>query len=308
MRAMNLRSALLGVAIGSTLTVIVYEAGSRIGGDATEETTPAQVSAAESSSPTPQGTAQSDNEELGRLNSEIAALRIQNEKLKAAAGPGGVASAGDGVQDEEENESTVVHELDEEEWRSRYPQTEVDRSIESTIQGRIESHIAALAPDAEVECRSGCCRMSMTADDTDKLMELMGSSVGVGWFPASTTTNSIAGSTVTQALCLGDNAPPNVDEMPNRGIERDALVENALPALSLCAKKAHSAFNLKMTLSIDEDGQISDIDSTEKYSGDASAKCAGAALLTHAVFAPWTSATTIVLEIRLDPKSGASVL
>ncbi len=309
---MNVRDALIGVVVGAVVTVAAYEAGSHFGGGA--EDSPAESTAAkEASRPSgtisaPQLVARKVRDDLGRLSSENAGLKVQNNMLKAKVDRNNIATADGDQRWINKGQSSITVEMPEEEWRSKYPQTEVDLKIEGAMRDRLESHLSAIASDSKVECRDGCCRMSMTADDTDRLGEIMNSSVGVGWFPAETKTMTVKENNVIQGLCLGGNQPPDLDAMPDRGIERDALVENALPALSICAKKADAVFDLKMALTIDQDGQISDIDSTEKYAGHAAADCAGAALLTHSAFAPWTQVTTMILEFRLDPDNGASVI
>lgn len=172
------------------------------------------------------------------------------------------------------------------EWWAKLPlRPNWDAALKTSTLERLSKYLGIKLDPSKVECRTRCCRVTVSDEVYDAHSEELGSTVGLRFAPSDgygTHRTKDRGTVIT--TCFATDAPKVA--MPDRGAERDAMIAKAADAIRKCGVGLAHPMTLKLTLWLDEGGQITKVDSNKAQLGSPAGTCAETALLTAAAFAP----------------------
>ena len=282
------RAMVFGVVIGVAITTAFFQLR---GGSSTTaaSSTPSggdgsSAIAGGSSSPSsvkpPPTDAAARARELAQLRARIAELERGAASAGAMQGP-----------DAESGMST-----DDGWWAKLPPNPAWDAPREKTVIERLAKLGVTLGPD-QVECKQRCCRLAFDDETYEAHEDEIDSSVGLAFEPSGGMGTTKAGSVYLVTKCW--SAKPVDKPIPDRAVERDALLAKAKAELDKCGQGASPAITLELGLLVDEQGQISKVDSNAAQLGQKAATCAETALLQAASFAASPMPTYVPITVVL---------
>jgi hypothetical protein len=184
------------------------------------------------------------------------------------------------------------------EWWQSMPRDAVwDAERQKVVLERLDKDLGIKLDASKVECRTRCCRLTLPEDVFEaKSPELM-SSVGLRFEPPdgyASTSDKPGTTTVTSCWSTKPHGA-----LPDRAVERAALLAKAADALKKCSHGLAHAQTLKVMLHLDENGEIEKVDSNKDQLGGTAAACAEQALLAAAAFAPSSMDTDVPITVTL---------
>ncbi len=155
-----------------------------------------------------------------------------------------------------------------------------------------------------LECRARCCRTRVSLDQYRAHSDELGSGVGLRVGP---TDGYLANYVVGDPERLEIRTcwlPEPSDGYPDRGIERDELVESGAAEFSACAVGAGGPTERVALLRLAPTGEIEAID-WRGEPGDPATACLDAAIRSRATFAPSPGVMdrTVPIRIKIVPPS-----
>lgn len=283
-----MRAMLFGVVIGVAITTAFFQLRGGNGKGAASSATTGAASvpgAAGATSPAGPGTRSAAGltpaQELAQLRARIAEL----EQAAAAQGRAG------GGPDEDVGMSTG-----DDWWAALPPDPAWDDAREQTVIERV-GKLGVKLDANQVECKRRCCRIAIDEDTYDELGDDLTSSVGLGFEPSGGMGTSRANGIYLVTKCW--SRQPVDKPLPDRALERDALLAKVKGELDRCGQGTSPAVTLKLGLHLDDDGQIAKVDSNAKQLGQKAATCAETAILQAASFAASAMPTYVPLTVVL---------
>lgn len=286
--------ALLGVAVGVAATMLVYQLRGGGGGRAA----PGPAGGSGGSSALGGGSGGGSGEPAPRAGvagaearaQEIARLRDRIAELEAADRGGGIGG----------RDLDLEHGLNTDDaWWARMPRDPAwDRAQEQKVVDRMARYVGVRVDPAQVECRTRCCRVQIDEESYDRYGADLHSSVGLRFAPPDGwATSHPAPGEVMVTTCW--RADPSGAPIPDRALERDAILAAVAEALRRCGEGVSHPLTLRLVIELDEQGEIEKVDSNQEELGHPAAACAEAAILGAAQFDPAPMPTDVPFTIAL---------
>jgi FecR protein len=180
---------------------------------------------------------------------------------------------------------------------------------ERRVEERLTRFVGVEEGRATVECRRTCCQITLDIDEAEAMEAVhndLQTDVGLNHFGRSRFESMMFGGgengLTTVDFCLNPEQRELGDESrPDRGLERDALLSASRQAVEACMAEATAPLVLTITLSIDESGTISNVDTDAEPLNHPASECIERAVLAAARFAPSDIPTSINVRLHLDP-------
>ncbi len=183
-------------------------------------------------------------------------------------------------------------------WWQKLPANPAwDEPRQQTIIDRLAKYVGVTLDPKQVECKTRCCRIALPDDTYEERLDDITSSVGIGFEPPDGIGTAKAGNAYLITACWSTR--PLAGPLPDRAVEREALLAKAQAAIATCAHDVSPVITLELQLHLDEDGQIEKVDSNAKQLGQKAASCAETALLGAASFAPAPMSTRVPIRVPL---------
>ncbi|HEY5923617.1 MAG TPA: hypothetical protein VIV11_18175 [Kofleriaceae bacterium] len=234
---------------------------------------------------------------------ELASLRarvVELERAEAAARTAGSASGSGGEPARAFAEPSTESGLSTSDaWWEKMPRNPSwDEARRQAIIDRLAKYISVRLDKSRVECRTRCCRIAVDEETYDAHNDELMSSVGLRYEPPDgygTSHTKDGGIMIT--TCWSTKPPSK--PLPDRGAERDALLARVADALRKCGQSLTHTLTLRMVLFLDEEGQISKVESNKAQLGHPATTCAETAVLQAAAFspAPWETDVPVVVKL-----------
>jgi hypothetical protein len=234
----------------------------------------------------------------GSATSEVTALRARVAQLEASLRTGSASAA-------RPDDEYLLPKVDTErgmstssEWWESLPRVPAwDQPRQQLVIERL-AKLGVRLDAKNVECRKRCCRLTLSDEVYDEHLDEITSSVGLGISPPDgrgTSGNGEGEYFVIQCWSQEVPAAPS----PDRALERDALLAKVKPEIQKCGQGVSPAITLKLWLDIDEDGQITKVQSNKAQLGSRAAACAETAILAAAAFAPSPMWTNVPITVAI---------
>jgi hypothetical protein len=184
-------------------------------------------------------------------------------------------------------------------WWQRLPNTPAwDDAREHTVLERLAKHVGVTLDPKYVECKTRCCQIALDDATYEDSLDEITSSVGLGFEPPDGLgTSKVANGPYLVTACW--STAPQIKPLPDRAVERAALLAKAADEVRDCAHGVTPVITLKLQLHLDEDGRVEKVDSNAKQLGQKAASCAETALLAAASFAPAPMSTRVPITVAL---------
>lgn len=216
--------------------------------------------------------------------------------------------------------SVVKPEVDT--WPEQHLDTKFDQEVrddawatpqEYYVASRVTDYMGIAKENFHVECRTNCCDMQF---DVERMPLFWGairdvkSDIGIGigqsgWEDMDIQPRDESEDGLSHIYICNTRVPlPEgvaQHELPNRGEERQRMLERAEPALNECRGQLSGPLTVEMTLSIDMHGAITQVSTHATPIGEPAAKCVEEALLVEADFAPAVRSTWFPIRLTLQP-------
>ena len=280
------KAMLVGVVIGVAITTAFFQLR---GGPSTTAASSKPIGSAGSSalaggSSTPSSNAKPLPPDAAARARELAQLRARIAELERGATSTAVVDAEHGMS------------TDDAWWAKLPPNPAWDEPREKAVIERVAKLGVRLGPD-QVECKTRCCRLAIDDETYEAHEDELHSSVGLAFEPPGGMGTTKAGSVYVVTKCWSTN--PVDKPIPDRAVERDALLAKAKAELDNCGQGTSPTITLELGLLVDEQGQISKVDSNAAQLGQKAATCAETALLQAASFAASPMSTYVPITVVL---------
>ncbi len=293
-----------GAALGAAVIVTLYEGGVVLANERGSVTMKPGEQAVARSGSMPSVSPAPGTGSLANAASANAYLEAENRRLREriarlqgdappADGASGSGSAGIDDQRMPIPFKTFENEDRDEVWAP---------GQEARIRERLSRFVKLGADDARIECRTSCCQVKLDVVQLRSVSDEIQSDVGMGPLFATWQINTTAPDdddlgVVTACSPNGLMSLRN----PDRGVEREELLERARPALAACARQLAGPLRGTVTLSVENDGSVSDVQSHFEPIGNPVAECAQEAITSAATFKPSSKPTRVPIRIDLSP-------
>lgn len=272
------QAMLIGAVVGAALTTAIFQLRGKDGDELSVAAKPVANgggSAVAPSRPIPADVA-ARTREIAQLRARIAEL----ERAGAMAEPD--ADRGMSTSDEW--------------WAKLPPNPAWDAPREQKVIARLAKLGVTLDPK-DIECKTRCCRFVLAEETSDEHWDEIRSAVGLDFERPDGLAMSNAGDAILITKCWAKRAAET--PYPDRLAEREALLAKVAAELARCGAGVSPPITLKLTLALDEQGQVSGVESNAKELGQKAASCAETALLQGASFASAPAATEVPLTVVL---------
>jgi hypothetical protein len=199
------------------------------------------------------------------------------------------------------------------EWWTCLPATPAwDAKRADYLRGRLAKYLDLEIAADRIECRTRCCRVTLTSEQYHDKLEELGSSVGLRIGPTDGLlgNNSVSHPGMYEIrTCWREG---DIDDYPDRAIERDELLAAIQPELGACARGLARPRTLDLMLWLGDNAELEHVvgrDSGEPWEmhdaaiADPVRDCVETVLRKAAAFepAPDTMTRSIPLTIHLAP-------
>lgn len=169
---------------------------------------------------------------------------------------------------------------------------------EAVVIQRIREMLDSPEPEVIAECRSSCCRISEWPDSIVDFVDDLQSSAGFDFWAVRKAFHQEG-----IDLCFDRSGDTLLSQVPNRAVERQALLANAATALAACRRLVDAPFDLKLSLAIDTRGEVQQVHRDGELSGTDAALCAERAIVAAGAFAEAPFPTSLPVRVRLEPRA-----
>lgn len=180
------------------------------------------------------------------------------------------------------------------------------------VSNRIIKYMGVSEHDLHVECKAYSCDIQFDLEEQDDLwgiLEDLRSDVGIGmtdsgWNNLELTKadESFDGlSHIYMYHARGSETEVQSTPDVDRGLEREELLNRAASALQVCQSQLQELLSLKVKISIDKNGEISNLQSEAQPIGNPVSECVERALVQAAEFAPSSKMTWIQVRVSIAP-------
>lgn len=273
-----IQAMLLGVVVGIAITVAFFQLRGK-----------ADISAAPKPTAAPDDRDQRIEEKLRRL--ELERKQLVEHLARQGSGRRMVSDHGGGYRPPDADHGMSTS---DDWWAKLPPNPAWDEPREAKVLERL-AKLGVKVDASQVECKRRCCRIVLDEETYDEQLDAISSSVGLDFEPPDGMGTSNIGNAYMVTKCWRPTDKP----LPDRAVERDALLAKAKPELDRCAQSTSPAITLQLVLHVDQDGQIEKVDSNAKQLGQKAASCAETAVLQVASFTASPMDTEVPLTIVL---------
>jgi hypothetical protein len=177
-------------------------------------------------------------------------------------------------------------------------------ALEEQIQDRMTRFLGVEPGSAAVECRRTCCEIVLDSEELVRVQDELQSDVGLRHLYNQTETVSLTGDgdRVATTICLPSDDRELRTGQPDRGVEREALLTAARPAIDACMRGARTPLTFTTVMGLDATGEIDRLESEKSEPPDHPAlECVERALVGAARFAPSDRWSLFLIELHLEP-------
>ena len=177
-------------------------------------------------------------------------------------------------------------------------------ALEQKIQGRLTRFLGLEPGRAAVECRQTCCEIVLDHEAMLRVQDDLQSDVGLRHLydqPESTTMSGGEDDRVSTTFCLPADHRELRTGQPDRGVEREALIAAARPAIDACMRGAETPVDFTTNMGLEASGEIDRLESVSVPVDHRAVECVERALVGAAHFAPSDRWSLFRIVLHLEP-------